>query len=361
MIKGEVVYLYAFDVASEIVIGRVKDMAGGTPVPFEIRTDHTAPKDVPLYKPLALVHPPLSASLPGMQVRPRIHVYEVGVVSIAMRIAFEAEALSDLMPFHTVQLADGRRLEQAARELCIETCRSIEGAMVQSAQPTEPEAYTVFCLTETGDEQLLLDWAEACRREIAGLLTQNPPEYLSDMQVAEVLRVSRAYSNDDFVVLDWDAALVADRSGYVEDMLYVLELANLQLEEYRMMDQRLDRYLNTAYGHIQRGRRFGLFGSYSLVLRTLRTLRIDAARLNDEVTNITKFFGDWYLARVYVDARERFHLGHWKSSVEERLKQIDALYTVAHAELTNRRMVWLETLIVLFFAIDLLAIFFWKG
>lgn len=360
MLKGEVVYLYAFDVASEIATGRVKEILAQRPAPVELRADHTLPKDIPLYKPLSIENTPYPSKLPQVEVRPVVHVYDVGVISVVMRAAFAVEDVQALLPFHRLTIADGQTLGQAARELCLETCKSLKDAMIGCSPFPEPEAYTVFCLTEVDGAGPFSAWAEARRREIAGLLTENPPEHLSDAQVAEVLRVSRAYSNDDLVVLDWDAALVADRSGYVEDTLYVLELANLQLEEYRVMDQRLDRYLNKAYGDIQRQRRFGLLGGYSAVLRNLRTLRIDVTKLNDEVTNITKFFGDWFLARVYLGACERFHLNQWKSSVEERLKQIDALYTVAHTELTNRRMLLLETLIVIFFAIDLLAIFLLK-
>jgi len=33
-----------------------------------------------------------------------------------------------------------------------------------------------------------------------------------------------------------------DLSGYVDDVIYILELANVQLEELRMMDQTLDRF-----------------------------------------------------------------------------------------------------------------------
>lgn len=56
--KGEVVYLYAFDVANEIVTSRIQEILASKPVPFEIRTDHTFPKDVPIYKPLAIEPPP---------------------------------------------------------------------------------------------------------------------------------------------------------------------------------------------------------------------------------------------------------------------------------------------------------------
>ena len=58
--KGEVVYLYAFDVANEIITPRVQEILSEKPFPFEIRMDRTLPKDMPLYKPLAIEPPPLS-------------------------------------------------------------------------------------------------------------------------------------------------------------------------------------------------------------------------------------------------------------------------------------------------------------
>ena len=52
--KGEVVYLYAFDVANEIITPRVREILSEKPFPFEIRMDRTLPKDMPLYRPLAI-------------------------------------------------------------------------------------------------------------------------------------------------------------------------------------------------------------------------------------------------------------------------------------------------------------------
>jgi hypothetical protein len=92
----------------------------------------------------------------------------------------------------------------------------------------------------------------------------------------------------------------------------------------------------------------------------LRQYRVDLTKLADEVTHITKFFGDWHLARVYLAARERFYLDQWRSSVERRLGQLDQLYGVVQSEMYEQRMLWLELLIVIFFAIDLLAIFVFK-
>src|SRR5208337_4650389 len=160
-------------------------------------------------------------------------------------------------------------------------------------------------------------WLVDNRRAVAGLLTETTPDKLSEAQVNEVLRIQRSFENTDLAVIDWDAALVVDLAGYTDDVLYALELANLQLEEFRVMDSRLDQYLDRAYDDVER-RRVPLFGRAHKVLRHLRRFRVDVAKLTDEVTHITKFFGDWHLARVYVGARDRFYLDQWRTSVEQR-------------------------------------------
>src|ERR1019366_7049475 len=98
--KGEAVYLYAFDVANEIVTSRVHEILSAKPFPFEIRMDRTLPKDMPLYKPLAIEPPALSVGLQGAAVRPLIRIYDVGVVTVMMRVAFTTGTPAELMRFH---------------------------------------------------------------------------------------------------------------------------------------------------------------------------------------------------------------------------------------------------------------------
>jgi hypothetical protein len=355
---GEVVYLYAFDVANEIITPRVQEILSEKPFPFEIRQDRTLPKDVPLYRPLAIVPPPLKAPLHGSQVRLLVRVYNVGVVTIMMRAPFESKGLADLMRFHNPRLEDGLALDQVAVELCAKVCDSLGGSVIgRNESPPPPEAYTVFCLKELDRAKDVNAWLAQHRREVAGLLTETASLNLSEPQVNEVLRIQRSFENTDLAVIDWDAALVVDLSGYVDDVLYALELANLQLEEFRLMDQRLDAYLDQAYEDLDR-KSWAVFGVANRTLRHLRRFRVDVAKLTDEVTHITKFFGDWHLARVYLGARDRFYLDQWRSSVEQRLAQLDKLYSVVHTEVNEQRMLWLEIIIVIFFAVDI-AIMLW--
>jgi len=93
------------------------------------------------------------------------------------------------------------------------------------------------------------------------------------------------------------------------------------------------------------------------VMRELREIRIDLARFSDELSNITKFFGDWHLARIYEKISIRFHLKDWHHTVDEKLKTLANLYQLLNQDMNNRWMLILEVTIVLLFVIDLVILF----
>lgn len=355
---GEVVYLFAFDVANELLPRKIGKILGHQPEPLDIRRDHTSPRDVPLHQPLA-VEPGNMFSCDGEAVRVQVRVYDIGVVSVILRLTINVDSLEKLLPYHRAVLNDGRSFGAAASEICQRVIQDIALAIIKPADTRDPEAYTVFCLADIDGPTNVPDWCHQHRVEIAGLLSDTAPERLADSQIDEALRRQQSFEKSDVVILDWDAAFVVDLTGYMDDVLYVLELANLQLEEFRVLDRSLDQQFSSLYSLVERRPGFQL-NATSALLRQLRSLSIDFTKLADEVTHITKFLGDWYLARVYLIARERFHLDEWSTSVQHRLKQLDDLYSVVRAEVNERRMLWLEIVIVVFFAIDVWALFFWK-
>src|SRR5262249_47120811 len=127
--KAEVVYLFAFDVASEIATSRIQSVLSVQPLPFDIRTDHTFPRDVPLHRPLS-VEPKLTATLNGRPVRALVRIYEVGAITIALRVGLEVGGLPDLIPFHNPQLGDDLILDALARRLCTQVRESLHDLMI---------------------------------------------------------------------------------------------------------------------------------------------------------------------------------------------------------------------------------------
>jgi len=87
---------------------------------------------------------------------------------------------------------------------------------------------------------------------------------------------------------------------------------------------------------------------------------MDITKMSEELTNITKFVGDWYLARVYLSCKHRFHLGHWEATVDQKLHEIDRLYTLAHEGVNERRMLVMEAAIVALFVFEVVATLFFK-
>ena len=139
-------------------------------------------------------------------------------------------------------------------------------------------------------------WLEAHRRQVAALLTQEDDiRYLSRQEADESTGRYLSYYQNDVVVIDWDAALLVDEKADFAETLYIMELANLQLAELEAYDRLLDNALERSYRDLGRARWRGR----AHILHELRELRIDLTRLSDELSNITKFFGDWHLARIY--------------------------------------------------------------
>ena len=161
-----------------------------------------------------------------------------------------------------------------------------------------------------------------------------------------------SYYDNDLVVIDWDAALLVDEPQDFDETLYIMELANLQLAELEAYDRLLDDALDRSYRDL--GER--PLRSRGDILRELREIRIDMARFNDELSNITKFFGDWHLARIYEKISSRFHLADWHRTINGKLKTLDDLYLILKQDQNNRVMVWLEITIVLLFVIDLVIL-----
>src|SRR6185312_5976487 len=111
------------------------------------------------------------------------------------------------------------------------------------------EEYVVFQVRDVRD-----DWLERHAAWVAGLVRlESDP--LSDAEVREATRRSLSYSPHDLVVLDWAAGFVADRD--CAETLQVIEFANVQLLEFRHIDDRLDDRLEAAYRLIRPGRRRG--------------------------------------------------------------------------------------------------------
>lgn len=357
---GEVVYIYSFDIAYDMPRVPLGTLMGQPVAEFVVDSSKRSPRHLFLHRPQMVRLPPMERiGLNGpMRMTRTIKLLPAGAISITVRVPFEVSKIEDLISYHDLQFSNGS-LHEEVRRLAEEVRSELAPFCVRPApRVSEDEAYTVFCIQsplmlEDGTAMRTEMWLKANRREIASLLTQEPDiDHLSKQEAEESTVRYLSYYEHDLVVVDWDAALIVDEPANFDETLYVLELANLQLAELEAYDRLLDESLDRAYRDLAsrpfRGR--------SAVLRELREIRIDLARFNDELSNISKFFGDWHLARIYENVAARFHLGDWHRSIDDKLRTLDNMYQLIHHDYTNRWMLILEFTIVLLFIVDLIVL-----
>ena len=356
---GEVVYIYAFDVAYDTARKPIRELLGQPVAQFAVDASKRSPRQL-FYKPQMVRLPPMErvGPLGAVRVERVIKLLPVGAISITVRVPFAVDQVEDLVAFHDLQFSNGSLHEEVQR-LAQELVAELRGHLIRpQPQLPEEEAYTVFCLAApVGDAAsapaTAEQWFQAHRRQIAALLTQEEKlERLSKQEAEESTARYLSYYDNDLVVIDWDAALLVDEPQDFDETLYIMELANLQLAELEAYDRLLDDALDRSYRDL--GER--PLRSRGDILRELREIRIDMARFNDELSNITKFFGDWHLARIYEKISSRFHLADWHRTINGKLKTLDDLYLILKQDQNNRVMVWLEITIVVLFVIDLVIL-----
>jgi hypothetical protein len=358
--SGEVVYIYAFDVAYDTARKPIRELLGQTVAQFVVDASKRSPRQLFFYKPQMIRLPPMEriGPLGAVRVERVIKLLPVGAISITVRVPFAVNHVEELVAFHDLQFSNGS-LHDEVHRLAQEVIAELRGHLIRpQPQLPEEEAYTVFCiaapvLNAENQPMTAEQWFQAHRRQIAALLTQEEKmERLSKQEAEESTARYLSYYDNDVVVLDWDAALLVDEPPDFDETLYIMELANLQLAELEAYDRLLDDALERSYRDL--GER--PLRSRRDTMRELRDIRIDMARFNDELSNITKFFGDWHLARIYEKISSRFHLADWHRTIDGKLKTLDELYQLLKHDQNNRAMIWLEVTIIVLFVIDLVIL-----
>src|SRR5437763_10331114 len=123
---GEVVYIYAFDVAYEMTRQPVTELLGQPVAQFSVDASKRSPRHLFFFRPQMVRLPPLERIGPNGAVRVErvIKLLPVGAVSITVRIPFDVRQIEDLVAYHDLQFSNGslhdevRRLaEEVRREL----------------------------------------------------------------------------------------------------------------------------------------------------------------------------------------------------------------------------------------------------
>jgi hypothetical protein len=342
---------FAFDIGDEIDLDRARLILQG--VPGQLPRRRRTPESFG-YRPapIRVEVEPTGIDLPGewsflRPPRGELTLFDFGAISLAVQ--YPVQTTADTLLALAGRLAEQAPLTEAARHLLAPWLERIRPSVQDFAVSAMTEEYIIFQL---GDGRGT--WLDDRSDWIAGLVRLEP-EPLSLEEVREATRLSVSYTPNDLVVLDWAAGVVVDQE--CADTLQVIEFANVQLLEFRQIDDRLDDRLEAAYRLIRPQRRRpwlpARWRMHGDAVRQIRELEIEATSLFERVDNSLKLIGDHYLARVFEAAGARFHLRDWQQSIRRKLETVGDVYDLLVQQAGGQRMEALEITVVLLIALEI--------
>ena len=294
----------------------------------------------------------LSSAKAPMKAKAQARLFDYGAVSVAMELPIEPGThLESIIPLCD-EIYESEHLDEIARRELDVMLHRLDARALERAHDWEKiETYTVIfveALEGRPPAREVLAWPLLAKL-VVGEAGDKP---LSAEQIADVLRQTHSYFEDDLVVIDWNSAFVLDPSGS-RDIPDILELATSQLLELRYYDNLFDRELARIYDDLARARRipFPLRSPYRRLARDVLRRIVELTELTERVDNALKIIGDFYLAKVYEGALRRFRIPAWRSSIDGKQALVAQAYDLIKGEVDVRRSTVLElVVIVLIFA-----------
>lgn len=364
--NGSVNYLFIYDVGDEIDLQSVKKSQLTTPIGLKWST--LRPKYVTVTPAPLLVHMGKEHVLfPGFTMEEGnvadvdivVKAYAVGAVSVNISMPFTNRDLAAIPRYDEakVRVNDTETtFKDIARGVVEKVTDKISQHIIDMRPAAEPEEYTTFCISQSDvsdkftsqiDERYIANVPEL-RQALAKIINGDKAKTeFSEDQVANSLKHRVSYYANDVVFVDWSSAIIVDPAGDFGDVLFVIELANLQLLEMRYYDAVLDRLVEDASREVKKrtGLKALLLG-YGNTATKITVQRLEVNAILEATKNYTKFVGDWYLARVYTSLAERLRLKDWNATLESKLNILEDIYDLIMKQIEGRRNVTLEIIIV---------------
>jgi hypothetical protein len=309
-------------------------------------------------KALVIAQPPLTldlgpAVLPDTLRWPAVRMsaccYDFGVISLRLRVDLaEGTPWSELVG--TMRALDRADLADVFGPALSHLTSQLRPAITRPAIAPVAEDYTICRLLALhGNAGAAVPPGAIDDSALADLLL-GEPRALSEDARCNLLSRRFSYTEQDLVVLSWDAALVVEPSVADQDVEFMLEFANAQLLELRVYDAYLDAELPQLYDRASLARRGPaalLVRRFEHLLAGLHALVADTTEVVERVENGLKVTNDVYLARIYHAALALFREDAWRLGLSRKLGIFRDTYAMLNDEAQTARGNVLELIIIL--------------
>ncbi|MFW9896660.1 MAG: hypothetical protein ACFFD7_12715 [Candidatus Thorarchaeota archaeon] len=364
ILDGEVIFFRLTDVGRSIDLRKVARIIPAIPDKNIIKTKNT-PSYVDFPEPLIIeITQAISTELKSFHdIIIYIKVYSDGVISLMARLLFTDFPHNKL---HTIKKIKFKTVEgefqinnflKFHHDKILNQIRDYIEEEGYIFGDTEYEKYTIFCLTKG-----ISNPKEFVQKEgnyFSALLNgENPNSELSQSQIKKTLDHTFSFLKNDLAIFDFERAIIIDQNSDYEDILLATEIANYQLLELRTLDKLLDRSLAIAEEDIRnfyfKSRRF--FRRIKRKVGRLIRLHYDLLFLLENIENVSKLIGDYYLAQIYRHIAELFQLKQWSDSIRHRLETLEDIYNITQSNSNERFLLLVEILLTFIFIMEFILL-----
>jgi hypothetical protein len=154
-------------------------------------------------------------------------------------------------------------------------------------------------------------------------------EVFGPREIEDILISRVRYSGTELTVVDWEGAVIISDEGDFQSDIELMKIGNYQLLRYRLLDQIIERNLETVSQHLHEGARMSWLPNRSKrilrqVIEQRLALMLDFEKINQSLLLI----GDWYTAKLYRVIYDEFYLDEWATAIKSRLENLESIVQV---------------------------------
>lgn len=280
-------------------------------------------------------------------------IWDYGTLSLAYQFEISpGQGFGEMFRFSSLfnnEMEIIQQLNQSARKKAEELVTRLMPALVRPMIWDSFEDYIIYfaeAIEGVGSPERLLK-----NGMIPELLLGEPGGVLAETFRDRVLEYAYQFGKDDLCVIDWNSAFVLEPSGQ-SDVVDVLEFALTHLLEVRFYDQLIDVRLNELYDAIGADRkRWALtklfYSRFGTIAEEGNSKYMELSEVTERMGNSLKVVGDFYLARIFRAAIQRFRVHDWEASILRKMDILSKVPNLLQTEVNARRSHLLEIIIIL--------------
>ncbi len=355
--KGSILIYRVFDVAEEANLSQIEEQLKSTATRARLRfTSGPRQAVIMANAPVTLSLGESDINLLGKTARIETFakIWDYGVVSILFQIPITPGTSWEELINLSAKLEQDTFIDDSARMRAQELVAHINPALRDPHNWHEFEDYVIFFFEEI--EGLITAADLSDQVDTARLIVAENTVKLSERAKKSILEGTYQYSDSDLTIIDWNSAIVLEPSGRKE-IPEVIEFALTHMMEMRYYDSLLDQRLGMLYDAIEESRARFFSNRFTSLSREASARYIEFSEFIERVDNSFKVVGDFYLARIFRAAGEKFRMSEWEGNVTRKINLFSNLSELLQGEVNVNRSLWLEITIVVLILFELATTF----